>query len=130
MRAKLFLSALAAAVIAAFGMFNLKYSVVELEDHHRQTLRKIEAEKALIRTRKADLALLTRPQRLARHAEALGLKPAQGSRIVLADQIGQRVAVDLASELYEITLPSGGVGSLAMKPVTTFELKPLADDGR
>ena len=125
MRNQLFLVALTAAALSAFGMFHIKYTVRDLEKRLAATERSISEEEKLMRTRKADLALLTRPQRLADNAAALGLKPAQGTRVVAADQIGYRSWVDLSSQTFAITLPAGGEGSLSIKPMTTFQLQGL-----
>lgn len=104
-------------LLAAAAVFHLSYLVVDLERQLASLKREIEDEGWRLRTSKADLAYLTRPSRLARQAEQLGLKPAKGQRIVEVAAIGNRMHVELARNPLPLTLPSGGAAVLMVRPM-------------
>ncbi|HMR31608.1 MAG TPA: hypothetical protein PKA13_10555 [Geminicoccaceae bacterium] len=109
-------------LLAAAAVFHLSYLVVDLERQLAGLQREIEDEGWRLRTSRADLAYLTRPSRLARQAEQLGLKPANGQRIVDASAIGNRMHVELARNPLALTLPSGGEAVLMVRPMPGFGL--------
>ena len=109
-------------VAVAAGVFHLKYAVVGLEREVSLLQRQIEEERWLLRLRRADLAYLTRPDRLARQAAQLHLHPARSSQLVELDQIGSRAQLELARNPLVVMLPSGQSGAL-------LRAKPLADVG-
>ncbi len=63
----------AAALCAAMAVFELKRVVHERERELAALERAIAEERARIRTLRADLAWLTRPERIATQARQLGL---------------------------------------------------------
>jgi hypothetical protein len=111
------LIALAIVVLAAAALFQLKYAVVRLERERDSLRARIEDERWLLRTRKADLAYLTRPDRLAAQAVQLGLRPARAQQIVRIEQIGNRAHIELARSPLPLVLPSGGIAELRVRPL-------------
>jgi hypothetical protein len=111
-------AALVVVVMAAAAVFHLKYLVVGLERQLVELQDQIEAERWLLKTRRADFAYLTRPDRLALQADQLGLRPAQAAQIVNIELIGNRSSVELARNPLPVTLPSGADGALRAKPIS------------
>ncbi|MFO1068725.1 MAG: hypothetical protein U1E14_09395 [Geminicoccaceae bacterium] len=107
-------------VAAAAAVFQLSYAVVGLERQLTQLRRELDNERWLVRTRKADLAYLTRPERLAQQAEQLGLHPARAAQIVDVDRIGNRAEVMLSGIGIPVTLPSGTAAELRLRPMPVF----------
>lgn len=107
-------------VLAAGAVFQLKYQVVRLERERMALETQLRAERWTLQTRKADLAYLTRPDRLALQAAQLGMKPATSDLIVDIKQIGDRQQIELANNPVAVTLPSGAEVELRLKPVAIF----------
>jgi hypothetical protein len=114
-------------LLAAAGVFHLSYLVVDLERQLVSLNQEIEDERWRLRTSKADLAYLTRPNRLAQQAEQLGLKPARAQQIVEVEAIGNRMHVELARNPLALTLPSGGAAVLMVRPVAGLGALAIKD---
>jgi hypothetical protein len=111
------LVAIVIVVLAAAALLQLKYAVVRLERERDELRARIEDERWLLRTRHADLAYLTRPDRLAAQAAQLGLRPARAQQIVRVEQIGHRAHIELARTPLPVVLPSGGNAELRIRPL-------------
>jgi hypothetical protein len=122
MRLRQLLVAIAIVVVAAAALFQLKYAVVRLERERDELRARIEDERWLLRTRHADLAYLTRPDRLAAQAGQLGLRPARAQQIVRVEQIGHRAHIELARHPVPVVLPSGGYAELRLRPLPELGL--------
>ncbi|MFO1071691.1 MAG: hypothetical protein U1E17_03120 [Geminicoccaceae bacterium] len=127
------LSYLVTAVVLSLGAaaatFHLKHEVRDLE----RQLAAVEAETArerwAVQGAVADLAYLTRPDRLVMQAQQLGLVPARGNRIVTAGQLLTQQQIQLAGTAPRpAVLPSGVAVSLRAKPLPT-PLVTLASGG-
>jgi hypothetical protein len=114
--------ALVLVVLAAAALFQLKYAVVRLERERDELRARIEDERWLLRTRQADLAYLTRPDRLAAQAEQLGLRPARAQQIVRIEQVGHRALIELARTPLPVVLPSGSAAVLRLRPLPDLGL--------
>jgi hypothetical protein len=122
MNARQGILALLLVVLAAAALFQLKYAVVRLERERDELRARIEDERWLLRTRQADLAYLTRPDRLAAQAEQLGLRPARAQQIVRIEQVGHRAHIELAQSPLPVVLPSGGEVMLRLRPLPDLGL--------
>ena len=111
------------AVGAAAATFQLKYEVRDLEgDLAGASGRGSSRSNGRCRATRADLAYLTRPDRLVLQAQQLNLVPARGGRIVSASQLPDWEQLQWAKAPMLAFLPSGGEIELRAKP-----LPPLAD---
>ena len=107
-------------VLVAAAVFHLKYAVAGLERDLREVTAQIDEEQWRLRLRRADLAYLTRPDRLALQADQLRLHPARSAQLVDLVQIGSRAQVELARNPLAVTLPSGQPGALRAKPIANL----------
>lgn len=112
------------AVGAAAATFQLKYEVRDLEGDLAGARARIEQEQWALQATRADLAYLTRPDRLVLQAQQLNLVPARGGRIVSASQLPDWEQLQWAKAPMLAVLPSGGEIELRAKP-----LPPLAELG-
>jgi hypothetical protein len=108
---------LLSAVLAACGVYALKYEVQHLEGELQGLRRAVATEQnALVRLR-AEWAALNQPARLARlAAEHLGTEPARPGQIAAIEDIPLRVDLELADLRLPARLPSGGEVALRLKP--------------
>ncbi len=104
-------------LVVAASVFHLKYVVLGLERELVALRTAIEDERWRLQQRRADLAYLTRPDRLAAQAAQLGLRPARAHDIVALEGIGSRAQLELANTPLEVPLPRGGPGVLRARPV-------------
>jgi hypothetical protein len=111
------IGALLLIVLVAAGVFRLKYAVVDVERQFTDLQHQIEEERWQLRLRQADLAYLTRPDRLVGQADQLHLRPARSGQIVELASIGSRAQIELARNPLAIMLPSGAEGALRAKPI-------------
>lgn len=118
---------LAALIAAAGGLFALKHRVRGLEQELAQVRQRIEAEQWALRTTRADLAYLVRPDRLAMQAQQLGLISATGSRIARDEQLPIPLLLAADARPFTIPLPSGAEARFRFKPYS-FPAPP--PDGR
>lgn len=105
------------AVLAACGVYALKYEVQRLEGELQEVRAAITAERnALVRLR-AEWAALNQPARLARlAADHLGLEPAGPGQIAGIADIPLRADLELTDLRLQARLPSGGAVPLRLKP--------------
>ncbi len=115
-------------LVAATGLFRVKYAVVTAEGEIGRIAREIEAEHWRLRTLEADWAYLARADRLTAQAKALGMQPMRLGRVVQAEQIGNYRNLELAREARGALLPDGEAIELRVKPVATFDLGVLESD--
>ena len=69
-----------------------------------------------MRTLRADLAYLSRPERLAMQAQQLGLHPAGAETLTTPPEIAKLYDPALAGMALAVVLPSGDQVQLAVKP--------------
>lgn len=112
------LTAAALSLAAAAATFHLKYAVRDLERDLARARSRIDADERAVRTLRADLAYLTRPDRLVAQAAQAGMVPAAGSRIVDASTLEQWGRLALSATEFETVLPSGTTISMRAKPPT------------
>jgi hypothetical protein len=112
------------AVGAAAATFQLKYEVRDLERDLAAVKARIEQEQWALQAARADLAYLTRPDRLVLQARQLDLVPARGGRLVSASQLPDWEQLQWAKAPMLAVLPSGGEIELRAKP-----MPPLAELG-
>ena len=112
------------AVGAAAATFQLKYEVRDLEGTWPGSGRGSSRSNGRYRPTRADLAYLTRPDRLVLQAQQLNLVPARGGRFVSASQLPDWEQLQWAKAPMLAVLPSGGEIELRAKP-----LLPLAELG-
>lgn len=117
------LTAVALSLGAAAATFHLKHAVRDLEREIAKVETEIARERWAVQAAAADLAYLTRPERLVMQAEQLGMVPARGSRVVAADQIVTEQQIRLAKlSVKPATLPSGTTVALRTKPLPLLSL--------
>jgi hypothetical protein len=119
-------SSMALAVGVAAATFQLKYAVRDLERELAATRSKIEQERWALRAARADLAYLTRPDRIVLQAGQLGMMPARGGRLADVTQLPDWVQLQWAKSPVPAVLPSGAAVELRAKPFAT-ELGPWLD---
>ena len=108
------------AVGAAAATFQLKYEVRDLEGDLGGVRARIEQERWALQATRADLAYLTRPDRLVLQARQLNLVPARGGRLVSASQIPNWDQLQWARSPMLAVLPSGGEIELRAKPLPSL----------
>ncbi len=114
----------AAALAVAMAVFELKRVVRERERELARLERAIAQERDRIRTLRADLAWLTRPERLTTQAGQLGLEPARVERFVRVDELPDATALLFAGRSLTVPIEAGEAIELRFKPVQ--RLRPLA----
>lgn len=114
----------AAALVAAMAVFELKRVVRERERELAALERAIAEERARIRTLRADLAWLTRPERIATQARQLGLEPARIDRIVRTEDLPDATALLFAGRSLLVELDPGELVELRFKPFRSPEPVP------
>lgn len=111
------ISSMVLAVGAAAATFQLKYAVRDLERELATTRAKIEREGWAIQGARADLAYLTRPDRIALQAKQLDMVSARGGRLAHASQLPDWDQVQWANATMPALLPSGSAIELRAKPM-------------
>ena len=111
------LTAACLTVGAAAATFHLKHAVRDLERNLAATEARIAQERWAVQSARADLAYLTRPERIVMQAQQLGMVPARGDRLVQADQILTFRQLQFAKAQMPAVLPSGAEVSLRGKPL-------------
>lgn len=107
----------AAALVLAMAVFELKLAVHERERELARLQRAIAEERARIRTLRADLAWLTRPERIATQARQLGLEPARIDRLVRVRDLPDATALLFAGRSLTVELDPGEAVELRFKPI-------------
>ena len=111
------LAAVLLTLLAAWATYHLKYAVRDREMELAQLRRQVEAAREALQLARADLAYLTRPDRLVAQADRLGMVPGRGARMVDVSQIVPAGQLELAREPLPALLPSGAEIVLKVKPV-------------
>jgi hypothetical protein len=122
------LAAVLLTLLAAWATYHLKYAVRDRELELAQLRRQVDAAREALQLARADLAYLTRPDRLVAQADRLGMIPARGARMVDVTQIIPAQQLELAREPLPALLPSGAEAVLRVKPVPAVML--LGEGGR
>jgi cell division protein FtsL len=117
-----------AALLVAMGVFELKHLVYERERELARLERAIAEEKARIRTLRADLAWLRRPERIVTQAQQLGLAPARLDRFVRTEDLPDATALAFAGRSLTVELAAGEAVELRFKPIVVPE-RPNARSG-
>jgi hypothetical protein len=104
------------AMLAAMLVFHLKYKVLGLERELSHIQADVVSETWRLRTLRADLAYLSRPERLAMQAQQLGLHPAGAESLTSLPEIAKLYDPALAGTSLAVMLPSGDQVQLAVKP--------------
>ena len=111
------IAAVVLTLLAAWATYHLKYAVrdreIELEHLHAQ----VETAKKALQLQRADLAYLTRPERLVVQASQLGMTPGRGARLVDVSQIVPAAQLQLALSPLPALLPSGAATVLQLRPI-------------
>jgi hypothetical protein len=105
------------SVGAAVATFQLKYAVRNVEGELAKVRAQIAREREVVQSARADLAYLTRPDRLVMQAAQLGMVPARGERLLAASQLPSWDQLQWARLPVQATLPSGAGIELRSKPV-------------
>ena len=111
----LLLLATTAAVV-----FALKHHVARMEREIASGRARIAELRWALEGLEARYAYLARPQRLARLAARLGMKPAAAHRLVSLERIGTYRQLELAVRPVDLPLPSGGRVPVRIKPPLTL----------
>ena len=111
------ITAVLLSVGAAVATFPLKYAVRNVEGELASVRAQIASERQAMRAARADLAYLTRPERLVMQAEQLGMVPARGGRLLTAHQIPAWDQLQWARVPVQAVLPSGVEIELHSKPL-------------
>ena len=111
------LAAVVLTLLAAWATFHLKYAVRDREIELSRLRAQVEAERQALQLARAELAYLTRPDRLVVHAPELRMVPGGGSRIVDVTQVIPAQQLQLALEPLPALLPSGAETVLRIKPI-------------
>jgi len=118
-----------AALLVAMGVFELKRLVHERERELARLERAIAEERARIRTLRADLAWLRRPERIAPLAHELGLEPARLDRFVRTEDLPDAAALAFAGRSLTVELAAGEAVELRFKPIVAPERANLRSGG-
>lgn len=105
------------SVGAAVATFQLKYAVRNVEGELATVRGQIAREREMVQAARADLAYLTRPDRLVMQAAQLGMVPARGERLLAAKQLPGWDQLQWAQLPVPATLPSGAGIELRSKPL-------------
>lgn len=105
------------SVGAAVATFQLKYAVRNVESELAKVRDQIAREREMVQAARADLAYLTRPDRLVMQAAQLGMVPARGGRLLAAKQLPGWDQLQWAQLPVPATLPSGAGIELRSKPL-------------
>lgn len=117
------------SVGAAAATFQLKHAVRNLERELAQVDARIAQERWAVQSVRADLAYLTRPERLVMQADQLGMVPVRGSRLMAAGQLPTHDQIQLAgTPPMTATLPSGAAVSLRLRPLPLMALVGVEGD--
>ena len=108
------------SVGAAVATFQLKYAVRNVEGELGAVRAQITREREIVQSARADLAYLTRPDRLVLQAAQLGMVPARGERLLAATQLPGWDQLQWARLPVPATLPSGAGIELRSKPLPTM----------
>ena len=122
------LLATALAAIAAVVVFEMKGEVREVDREIARTRGAIEEATWRLQTVRADYAFLTRPERIARQAEQLGMVPGTASEIVVVEAIGRDLQQLFEEKVVPVRLPDGKELALRFKPAKSLaELKAWSE---
>lgn len=116
------LTAVVLSVGAAAATFQLKHKVRDVEHELGEVGGAIAQERWLARSARADLAYLTRPERIVMQAEQLGMVPVRGGRLLQPGQIPTEDQLQFANAVMAATLPSGAEVDLRLKPLPLLAL--------
>ncbi|MCF1503451.1 hypothetical protein [Afifella sp. H1R] len=108
--------AIAAALIAAFSVFNLKYQAEGVAKEVAELQRRVDQEKESLSLLRAEWSVLNQPERVeelvSRHAEALDLAPVEPAQLADPRQIPMR---SIAPSEQDRDLLTGLAGDLVEK---------------
>ncbi len=104
------------AMLAAMLVFHLKYKVLGLERELTSVQKEVVSETWRLRTLRAELAYLSRPERLAMQAKQLGMHPAGAEALTSVPEIAKLYDRSLSGLSLAVVLPSGNQVQLAVKP--------------
>ena len=116
MRLPYVLAAISVSLVAAGATYRLKNAVRGLDQELVRLHRQIDTERWALRSTRADLAYLTRPERLVPQAQQLGLVPARGAQIVALAAIPPRGRLAALADPLTVPLPSGAAAVLVTRP--------------
>ena len=117
MSARLGVSGLVIALVAACGLYVMKDRVNRLEGELGRHHALVTAEQARLHRLRAEWAMLEQPGRLARMAaEHLDLRPAQPTQIMAIADVPRRADLGVDQRILRVLLPSGAEVDLRLKP--------------
>jgi hypothetical protein len=111
------IAAVVLTLLAAWATYHLKYAVRDREielDHLRA---QVDTSRKAMQLQRADLAYLTRPERLVVQAGQLNMTPGRGARLVDVSQIVPAAQLQLALSPLPALLPSGAATVLQLRPI-------------
>src|SRR3954462_15263302 len=115
------IAAVVLTLLAAWATYHLKYAVRDREielDHLRA---QVETSRKAMQLQRADLAYLTRPERLVVQAGQLNMTPGRGARLGDVSQIAPAAQLQLQLQLalspLPALLPSGAATVLQLRPI-------------
>jgi hypothetical protein len=113
----------AMAAVLAVVVFEMKGEVREVDRAIARTRGEIEDATWRLQSLRADYAFLTRPDRIARQAEQLGMVRGTASEITLVDGIGRDLQLRFEEKVVPVHLPGGKELALRFKPAKLADLK-------
>jgi hypothetical protein len=117
MTARLGLSGLLIALVAASGLYVIKDRVSRLDNELRRQRALVVAEQGRLHRLRAEWAILEQPSRLARLAtEHLDLRPARPTQIMTIADLPLRTDLGTDRRDLRVVLPSGAEVDLRLKP--------------
>ena len=117
MSARLGLSGLVIALVAACGLYVMKDRVNRLEGELRRHDALVAAQQARLHRLRAEWAMLEQPGRLGRMAaEHLNLRPARPTQIMAIADVPRRTDLGVDQRVLRVVLPSGAEIDLRLKP--------------
>ena len=116
------IAAVLLTLLAAWATYHLKYAVRDREIELAQLRAQVETDRKALQLQRADLAYLTRPERLVLQAGQLGMVPGRGARLVDVTQIVPEAQLRLALQPLPALLPSGAETVLQLRPIPALTL--------
>jgi hypothetical protein len=110
------LAAVALMLSAAAATFVLKYEVRKQENEVARLHDAIVEQRWVRQTLRADLAFLTRPDRITMQAIQTGMVPLRPDRLASIVEIPRDDQFELAGHAVPFSLPTGGTLELKFKP--------------
>jgi hypothetical protein len=116
------IAAVLLTLLAAWATYHLKYAVRDREIQLGRLRAQVETSRKALQLQRADLAYLTRPERLVLQAGQLGMVPGRGARLIDVTQIIPEAQLQLLLQPLPALLPSGAATVLQLRPIPGITL--------